>query len=366
MLLRSVCILLFAAGCASGPELEAKSPNTQADLADYTGQRKLAPQAAAHADELKAQADKLRATGKQDAAAAAQERAQVAYQRLEVQARAVGAVHRSDSANAQLTEQSKLLAELEKQQEQVEAQTRSLELRLQVAKEAEQRIPLSASSPKRDAARLQAARAIAQEAALLCEAARLLEPQRTALPPLLQQVKELLESSPRVSPATWLSRSLDARTQCLTELTLIRRTPGAPSTGNGADAFLERLAQAFPTALVFRDDRGVVVSAPLPSPKGKLDSAALELLKRLAEVARTNSDTPLFVVARDPAHKSLDISPTADDRRAQLLLAALREAGLDTVPLQITSAFSAAPALAAGSRRDGNDSVEFVFVMRRL
>jgi len=152
---------------------------------------KAAPQAYADAELHRGQAEAAFNDDDQPSAQILSEQALAAYARATVQSRLV-------RAQASLADEQNRLAKAQQQQKDFDAQQQrfqleaeALETRLKVARDAEP-LPVSApASAEREQARLAAAKALLSQAKLLCLSARLLEPSRASLPPLLNQLGQL-------------------------------------------------------------------------------------------------------------------------------------------------------------------------------
>jgi len=231
-----------------------------------------------------------------------------------------------------------------------------LETRLKVVRDAE---PLPVNTPasaEREQARLAAVKALLSQAKLLCMAARLLEPNREGVGPLLGKIDDL-NGKLRTPPAP-IDDAVATRSGCLKELTLARRpaTQKNPAAGV-ADALLSELSAS--SLLPFRDDRGVVVTLrALFNAKDQLSSEASSKLDTLGKVAKAHPEFPLLAVV----HVARGNASTRDAAQAATVADALRKSGAPQVAAE--TAGSALPILdparpGAGER---NARIEVVFI----
>ena len=348
--------------CASLPKPEVVA---EADRVARTPAAKeaesLAPQAHAHANALRRKADDLYQAGDLAGAQIAGEHAIAAMQRAFVLARLVKAQKRLDAANARLVDAQAKLAKLDEQAQRITAEADNLELRLKVVQDAEPLALSTPASPERERARKQAARALLLQARLLCLATRLLEPKRTGLSELLAAV-DRQEQALSNQGSFDLNQATKARSDCLRELTLVRRPEllAAPAEGV-SDALLEQLTKA-ESFFAFRDDRGVVVvlrdvlgKDSRPTPQGS------EQLGALARVAKAHPKFPVLVVL----HASRDLAGAAAAKESEKLSTVvdhLKQAGAPSVEGYVAGAAQpiAHPKQAGAAER--NERLEIIFV----
>jgi hypothetical protein len=366
---RSFAVVLtttWLQSCATLPRPAALDVSARASEAPAISEaRRLAPQAYAHAEQLRLDAERAFRSDTPKAAELIAKRSLVAYQRAEVQAQTVRAAQREANAKAELAAQRDRLVELGRRQTEIAAETRVLELKVKVARDAQPRLRLEPSSPKREAERRVAARAIATEAGLLCEAAHLLEPKRTSTAELLRTLQVQRDQAPRISAATALDESLDARSRCLAELAAVRRGASPDARAHLLDEFQQQLSQAIPSGRAFRDDRGVVFALTPFDKSGQLTALGRQAVTQLAEASRSHAELPLQVVlhgvnaSRKPPAAGDPVEP-----RAQALRGALAAAGLPDIEPHVTVGYSPAPFAPQKSTNNSSDYVEFVFVAR--
>ena len=315
-----------------------------------------APQAYAEAELRRTQAEAAFADNDQPSAQILSEQALAAYARATVQARLVRAQATLADEQNRLLRATQLQADLDAQQQRFLLEAETLETRLKVARDAEP-LPVSApASAEREQARLAAVKALLSQAKLLCLSARLLEPRREGVPPLLGKLGEL--TAKLTAPPAPIDDAFAVRSGCLKELTLARRpaTQKEPAAGV-TDALLAELSAS--NLLPFRDDRGVVVTLrTLFNTKDQLSSEAQSTLDSLGKVAKAHPEFPVLAVV----HVARGNASAHDSAQASTVADALRKAGAPRV--ETDTAGSAQPVLdpekpGAGLR---NARVEVVFV----
>jgi hypothetical protein len=316
--------------------------------------RQAAPQAYARAELFRKQAEQAFQDHDLPSAQIWSEQALAAYLRATVEARLTRAENRLAEARVLEKQQSERLQQLEAEQQRLAAEAADLELRFKVARDAEPLAKSEPASPEREKARREAARAIVTQASLLCVAARLVEPARSALAPLLAKADELRKKTDGPGPAP-IDDATVLRSDCLHELTLARRPRAQSSPAQGeSDALLSELSRA--DFLPFRDDRGVVVTFHAPREGGKLSGKVSEKLVELGRVAKAHPEFPLLVVSHDAR-------PNAkDDGLSDQAAATLKAAGAGRI--EARSAGSATPVVPP--QRPGatarNERLEIIFV----
>jgi hypothetical protein len=326
-----------------------------------------APQAYARGRQLQKRAEAAHRSGDAASAQILGEHALAAYERAVMLARLATAEARRGEVEARLNTAEKQLAALDEQQKRVLAETEHLELRARVVRDT---LPLPSSapsSPERERARLEAARALALQARLLCASARLLDPARTAVGELVGEL-DALEARFGKRPAAAEKRALGAgepideatrlRSRCLAELSQVRRpkTLAFPA-GGASDQLLEELSNAEYAPV--RDDRGVVVT--LRGVFGNtpaLSEGAGKKLAALGRVAAAHPDFPVLVVLHTGGPSLAD----RDKQRLEAAVGALRTAGASRVDATLggNAAPSVDPKRPGASER--NDRLEVVFV----
>lgn len=354
----ALCSLSVAvAACAPTPRPEVmREVDAARASAAVRAAAKGAPQAYAEAELQRSRAERAFSDDNQASAQILSEQALAAYTRATVQARLARAQTLLSDEQSRLAKATALQSDLEAQQQRFQLEAEALETRLKVARDAE---PLSVSGPasvEREQARLAAVKALLSQAKLLCLAARMLEPNRDGVGPLLGKVDEL--SGKLRTPPAPIDDAVATRSGCLKELTLARRpaTQKSPAAGVG-DALLAELSAA--SLLPFRDDRGVVVTLrTVFNAKDQFSAEAATELETLGKVAKAHPDFPLLAVV----HVARGNASTRDASQAAAVADALRKAGAPRV--QAETAGAAQPVLdparpGAGER---NARVEVVFV----
>lgn len=354
---RWLCLALGVSACAPMPRpaimREVDSARASAAVQEAA---KAAPQAYADAELRRTQAETAFGDDDQPSAQILSEQALAAYARATVQARLVRAQATLADEQNRLAKANQLQSDLDLQQQRFLLEAETLETRLKVARDAEP-LPVSApASVEREQARLAAVKALLSQAKLLCLSARLLEPGREGLPPLLGKLGEL--TAKLAAPPAPIDDAIAVRSGCLKELTLARRpaTQKDPAAGV-TDALLAELSAS--NLLPFRDDRGVVVTLrALFNAKDQLSSEALATLDSLGKVAKAHPEFPVLAVV----HVARGNASARDTAQASAVADALRKAGAARV--ETDTAGSAQPVLdpdkpGAGQR---NARVEVVFV----
>lgn len=355
---RSALLIGFVAACASVPrpgvltevdETRATALSKEASL--------LAPQAYLAAEKLRRSADEALESGDRSGAEILGERALAAYGRAQMLARLAKAEERRTQANARLATTKHDLADLDALQQKVGAEVADLEARVRVERDAVPIVPSEPGSADREKARLAAARAMAQEARLLCVATSLLAPNTKSVTEAFAELDALdtdLGKGPSKVP---IDAAVRLRARCLSELTSVRQAPtsGAPETGK-VDALLDELGKAGKEPV--RDDRGVVVVLRDVFQGPALSKGATSGLEALAQVARAHPDFPVLAVVHS-AHGGVT---ELDRKRADFVARFLRDGGASRVEGRaVGSALPVAPAGSAGNARR-NERLEIVYV----
>lgn len=316
--------------------------------------RKVAPQAFARAELLRQRSEQAYDDGELVSAQVLGEQALAAYLRATVEARLTRADSRLAEAQTLEKQQAERLKQLEAEQQRLSAETSDLELRAKVMRDAEPLSKNEPASPERERARREAGRAIVTQASLLCVAARLVEPGRSALGPLLAKGDELRTKLEGSGPAP-IDDATALRSDCLRELTLARRPRAQASPSQGeSDALLAELSRA--DFLPFRDDRGVVVTLRAVREAGKLSSKATEKVTELGRVAKAHAAFPVLVVTHDAR------ASAKDDGLGAQVVDTLKAAGATRVEARAAGSSSPVvpPDRAGAAAR--NERIEIVFV----
>ena len=204
----------------------------------------------------RASARKALADGDSVAALLYADRAVAAYGHAFVLARLARATRENDAAQGALTAAAQEARGLAASRQQVYADGDELEKQLAVARDAQPVIPSGATDPKREGARLVAARALTMEARLLCGSARLVSPDASGLAEGDKEVADLeaqIEAKPHPAPIDAAAR---VRAKCLERQTNAKRSSAdSKPSGGGGDALLAELSASGGHDPV-RDERG--------------------------------------------------------------------------------------------------------------
>jgi hypothetical protein len=313
---KGACALLIAAtvcGCATTPkpvalsQAEAQQSNPQVQQAAQH-----APQSFAHAQQLLERAEDAYSDGDAEAANILAQHGMAALQHTVVQGRIAQARARIASAQSDIDKTQETLAELAKQQQQLEASAQALELKVRVVRDAEPLQPAEPADSKREFARRVAARSIAEGARLLCLAVHMLDKDSETAKQTLAALETLSRKLPQAPSPTPITEAIQLRSACLGELTRIRRLSWIkqPET-DPADVLLTQLNRALPELSPLRDDRGVVAASRSlfePGSGGKLSPDGRKLLADAAAIAKAHPRFPLMVVVHgDPEYAARSV-----------------------------------------------------------
>ena len=351
------CTTLGLLACAPTPrpEIMREVDAARASVAVQAA-AKGAPQAYADAELRRTQAEQAFSDDNQASAQILSEQALAAYTRATVQARLTRAQATLADEQTKLARATAQQSDLDAQQQRFLLEAEALETQLKVARDAEP-LPVNApASAEREVARVAAAKALLSQAKLLCMSARLLEPNRETVGPLLGKVEEL--SGKLRTPPAPIDDAVVTRSACLKELTLARRPATQKNPAAGVtDALLSELSAS--SLLPFRDDRGVVVTLrALFNAKDQLNSDAATELDTLGKVAKAHPEFPLLAVV----HIAKGNASTRDAAQAAAVADALRKSGAPNVAAETAGA--ALPVLdpARTGAAERNARVEVVFV----
>lgn len=347
-------LLLLSCGTAPPPRVVGQMDAAHDSPATRQAQR-LAPQAYAHAEQLRELAHRALRSDRASAQILS-EHALAAYYRAFLLARIANAEHELSIAKHRQAEANAALSGLDEQQKRLSAEADDLELRVKVARDAQPLAVNSLSSPEREQARREAARALSSQARLLCAATSLLDPKRASLAEHLTKLDALDKSLARRSEAVPIDDAMHLRSSCLHELSEVRRRAAAADTGmsDALLAELSRMGDLFP----FRDDRGVVITLRGLFVEGdKLSAAAEQRLVALGRVAKAHPGFPVLVVT----HVAGGESTALEQRRAEQVAAALRKSGAPQV--ETRTAGSSLPVTdVRGAASERNQRIEIIFV----
>ncbi len=286
----------IAIGCANPPP-----PAIFGDMAavrsrsGMTEIRRLAPQTVAEAERLTRVAEQAHAKGEPANAQFAAERALAAYARADIEARLARAEAGLEAAHTEHKRLETAEASLTRKQTEAARELSELDLRLGIERDLDVTVEIGRGSPEREAARAKAARLTATEARHLCASAHLLgvdTPRLTQNRTALEEFEESLAEKDSLAP---LAQATQLRADCLAILGEARRpTLLAHPAQVGSDRLFLAISEADfnPRA----EDRGIVVSLPLPHTKSGIDASTRDRLTVLARMARSH-DAGLMLVS---------------------------------------------------------------------
>jgi hypothetical protein len=321
--------LCTALGCAAArpvlPEVASAESAGESPAAKQAALR--APQAHARAVALLDRAKAAERAGNLASAQILAEHATAAFEHAVVLSRLAEAEARRGDAEARNASAERDLFELDQQQRRELAEVDALELRARVLRDTEPLPTSTPATPARERARLDAARALSLQARLLCQSARLLDPGRPAIAPIVVDLDALDARLAQNAIPAPIDDATALRSRCLSELGQVRRpkTSAAPAAGTG-DALLAALSNA--ATLPVRDDRGVVVTLRNGfRPDDSLDPTSSDRLRALAQVAKSHPEFPILVVL----HTATGAGGDREKRRLEQALSALRSGGAPRV-----------------------------------
>jgi TPR repeat protein len=319
-----------------------------------SAEAKLAPQAFAEADAERARAITDYAAHEDISASLHAERAIAAYQRARMVARAARATLEIAHAESDLTQKTDELHALEAARKAAERDGEELEKRILIAREMRSPAPSGVGTAQREAARLEASRALAMQARLLCGAAKLVSAQPVVgLDAAVQQLDALekrLDQNPKPVPIDEAAR---IRTTCLSLLTQARRGVQASTT---ADGLLTELSAAGSSPS--RDERGIVVTLRDAFHGSQVAPDAATKLEALGRVAAAHADLAMQVVVHDAVPQG------GGDERAKAAAAVIVKGGAKADRMATVMAGTRAPVIDPldARNRGRNARLELVFV----
>ncbi|MEZ4234098.1 MAG: hypothetical protein R3B89_33295 [Polyangiaceae bacterium] len=302
--------------CASAPRPPVLGQADQVALGPKASEAKSeAPQAFAHAEKLRREADQAFEDGDQAAAEILAERSIAAYSHAFVLVRLSRAEERLAKVKADLATAQADLTKLDKQQAEVAREAEALELRLKVARDAVPLTPNEPASADREAARLEAARALAAQARLLCVSAWLIAPDTKDIKASIESADALaksLEKGPRPTP---IDDAIKLRSGCLKQLTVARRAATASARASSEQDELLKALSDRGDLEPHRDDRGVVVTLRGLYQGNKLAKDARLRLEALAKVAKANPRFPVLISVHEGGAdtKASELAKTLSD-----------------------------------------------------
>lgn len=321
-----------------------------------------APSAFGAAEKLRAEALFLHQEKRYDESEAAGEQALAAYEQAFALARLARAEERLRQAQQQAADAQKRLDELDTLQARISQDAERFELQARVHLDRQEVEDVDQLSPERARARRTIALRLAADARMLCRAATLLEHDQEALASLDGKLAALdADLSTGSVRKDMFPRASSLRSACLTELTRARR-PKVESNpeSHESDALLEALS-ARGEWMVYRDDRGVVVSVGKPLERdGTLSESARESFSFLGKVAKNHDSFPVMLAL----HTAKSRDARAEETMGKLAEETMRESGAPQVSrLSVSNAQPAVFSSARGADEQ-NERVEVIFVHR--
>jgi hypothetical protein len=245
---------------------------------------------------------------------------------------------------------------------QLEHDAQDLEQRLRIARDRLMPAASATAPADREAARQVAARSMAVEARLLCDAAQLVTADAAGsagLPDAVAEVGKLEDRLAKGASPAPIDDAARTRARCLEVLTRARRAAG--DDAGAADTLLAELSASGGWAPA-RDERGVVVTLHDPFQGAALSTDTASRLKELGRVASAHPGFALQVVVHDaqpPRPKD-----ATDGKRADAATQALVAGGAASGKLQTELAGARAPLVdpADGKARPPNERLDVVFI----
>jgi hypothetical protein len=327
--------------------------------ADAQEGARMAPELYARAEQERRVALEAHSHGDDVAATVHAQRAVAAYDHALVVARLARAQTELADAQKALADASAEAQQVEASRTSLEKQVQDLEGRLRLARDRLMPAASDSATGDREAARLVAARSMATEARLLCDAAQLVASDAAGLKDAndaLGKLDDRFTKRPHPAP---IDDAAHARAQCLDVLTRVRRAAG--DDAGASDTLLSELSAAGGWDPV-RDERGVVVTLhdAFHGP-----ALAPDASKRLADLGRVAAAHPGFAVqlvvhdATTPAAKD-----TTDAKRAEAATQALVAAGATAARVKSETAGAREPLVdpSDAKARARNERLDVVFV----
>jgi hypothetical protein len=357
--------------------------------------KQAAPQLVAQGDDEVAKAQAQTAEGDDTAASLHAEAAEALYLRARVQARLARADLDRTDAERSLAEATSQRDAYAKTRAELSRTTDDLDVKLRVARERAFPAASGPASKEREAARRAAARSLAEEARLLCTAARIVgatgdditqaeseldglvkdlegnpEPSRSGATPPTPPSSPPSASLPAVRtstatataksspPPALLDRAAKARVHCLSTLEHARKEDAMTGTKN--DALLAALSSAGyrPT----RAEEGVTVTLADAFDGAALSQSGKKKLAELGRVAREEKVGVELVLhdAQDPSARDA----ANDKARADLAADALAGGGADRGSMKVELAGAKLPLFDPQdlARRAKNARLDVIFV----
>ncbi len=335
---------------------------TQVDAARQTGApleaSPVAPQSYAQPEHHRQAAEQAWKAGRIASSQVAAERALAGYEQTQAAARVARAERQLAETQQRVDEAQKALGHMQAQLKLVSAEQAELEMQAKIEQDAEALSPPKPASPEREAARRDSARALHAQARALCAAARLLGAPAESLgakAAALDSIEEQFNAARAPAP---VDVAIRARTECLHELTLVRRPKimNQPQGTEGDEIFV-KLSSARLSPL--RDDRGISVTYRDAFAANGLASSTVQALRQLEPVIKGNAETPILVVV----HSNV-ANPARDEARGKSAAAVLEHLGArSTAVLVVGDRLPLLDRRKAGAQAL-NERLEVVFVLR--
>ena len=356
--LAAVCSFAIVVGCAR--------PTRPAILSqvDAVRQTSAVAEAAAFAPQGNAQAEQYRETAEREwkqghiaTSQIAAERALAAYERARTLARIVRAERELATTQYQLDESKKSLTQLQARQKQVAAEQADLEMQLKVDRDAELLASPTPSSPAREAARREVARALSAQGRLLCASARLLSSAPESFDGKFKELDALDEQLKKERVPAPIDVATKLRADCLHELVEVRRPKIAsnPQGTAGDELFVELCEAHF---LPSRDERGIAITLPEAFSGNDLAPVTRTAIKRLEPIVKDQIAVPLLVVVHGARS-----NPTRDEARGRAALEALKQLGAAKTDIRIAGDHLPLLERTAPDAPKRNERLEIVFVI---
>ncbi|MEI7891758.1 MAG: hypothetical protein WCI05_01625 [Myxococcales bacterium] len=351
-------IALGLVACGGPPALSALDEMERIRTAPSTREgAELAPQTYAQAELERARAKQAQSSGDPAGAVLYAERAVAAYSHAFVLARLARATRDLDTATRSLAQADERARAAAARRAELDAQADALDKELRVLTERFLPAPSGPADPKREAARLVAARSLALQARLLCGAARLLAPQAPGLADVERELASLERDLETVRKAVPIDTAARVRAACLQTLTHTRRVAKAADEPDLLVAELSAAGGWEPA----RDERGVVVVLRGAFRGDTLTSDASAKLTSLARTAVAHPGYAVQVVLHDATPPTAAEAAT-NARRAERVVQALVDSGVTSVKSELAGARAPVMDPADTSARTRNARLELVLV----
>jgi outer membrane protein OmpA-like peptidoglycan-associated protein len=318
----------------------------------------LAPEAYAHAEQERTMALQLHASGDEVGAELHADRAMAAYAHALAIARLARATTEVSDAEKVSADTTVQLEGLEASRIKLEQEAQDLERRVRVAEERLLPAPSAKAAAEREAARLVAARSLAMDARLLCDAVHLVAPAAVGLADVEGDVAKVGEQLGKPVHPVPIDDAARARARCLDFLTRARRAGDETGATDTLLAELSASGQWAPS----RDERGVIVVLHDAFRGSELTEEGTSKLKELGRVASAHPAFAIEVVIHDA--QARPAKDTTDEARAQAAVQALVAGGATASKVKSELAGTTEPLVDPGDvkARARNERLEIAFV----